>query len=163
MRIESSLDPWLSRPKINTLRNSCYAAAMAYFEEGGMTEKDFTDAQEERLKENIRYAAQERERAAKLYFEFSSREMRDKAIQALNKLRDEKGAYDERFSFFLSCGIDLQRPDVGMEVHFSKNPQNLEEGFEQLLKEQSLLPGEEYETVDGKPQPEKTKINRAAA
>lgn len=104
-------------------------------------------------------AGQERERESKLYFEFDSPEIRNRAMQVLNGLRERDHEHDDRFRFFVDCQLDPKRPDVGIEVSFSKNPKNSREVFEQLLIEQGLVPREEYKTAGGEPQPEEERIN----
>ncbi|MGC9968512.1 MAG: hypothetical protein ABSC29_02155 [Minisyncoccia bacterium] len=117
-------------------------------------EGESLEAQVARLERGrLRDAAQEREMESKLYFEFDSPETRDQAMRALEKLREEGHAYDERFLYFAGCRPDPKRPDVGIEISFSKNPEKLREAFEQLLKEQGLVPREEYMTANGEPQP----------
>jgi len=132
---------------------------MLNFEEGGLSEEGFSAERERAKKEIESYATKEQERPTNLYFKFDSAETRDRVIQVLNKLRDERGDYDERFVFFESCGKDPQRPNSGIEIRFQKNPPNLRRDFEQLLKNQELMPLEEYETVGGEPRPEETRIN----
>jgi hypothetical protein len=126
---------------------------------GSGIEKESLEAQAARLeKEGLRDAGQERERESKLYFEFDSSEMRDQAMRALNKLWEEGREYDERFLYFTGCQPDPKRPDVGMEISFSKNPKNSREIFERLLIEHGLVPQEEYKTAGGEPQPGEVKI-----
>jgi hypothetical protein len=132
---------------------------MPNFEEGGLSKQEFAAAQAKLEKKVASNAGQERERELKLYFEFDCPETRDKALRALNELRDKAHEHDDRFHFFVSCGVDPRRPDVGMEICFLKSPPNLRRDFEQLLTEQGLMPKEEYETVGGEPCPEETKIN----
>ncbi len=107
----------------------------------------------------LRALGEEREKPMRLYFEFNNMEMRKAAIDALNKLRDEKKDYDETFRYFEGCGPDPERID-GIEIRFSKNIPGLRNKFEALLSEQGIIPKEEYETVAGEPIPEETKINR---
>lgn len=120
------------------------------------------DTPQEKLSREVsRYAGNEREKDSKLYFIFDSPEMRNQAMQVLNKLRDERREYDDCFSFFLGCKEDPERPDVGIEINFSKNPEGIREKFEKLLVDQGLMPREEYETVDGESRPGETKRNQA--
>lgn len=125
----------------------------------GKAEKGPSEAQTKLENEIANAVGKERERESKLYFEFDSPEKRERALRALNTLREEGREYDERFLYFIGCRPDPKRPDVGIEISFSKNPKNSREAFEQLLIEQGLVPQEEYKTADGEPLPEEEKIN----
>lgn len=118
------------------------------FEEAPQTpaekEKDF-------LRHNHMEGGTERAKKVKLFFVFDSPEIRDDALNMLNRLADERKEYDDKFTFFNGCIIDKERPDVGIEIGFAKNPQNLQKTFERILIEQGFVPKEEYETIDEVP------------
>ncbi len=128
-------------------------------EEKGLTKEQFAEAQKELERTANEAAGKEREKTVKLFFEFESSEKRNAAMRLLNELRDERAEYDDLFRYFVSCGVDAGRPDVGLEVKFSRNIPQLQEQIEALLAENDDKPKEEYETVDEEPMPEKTKIN----
>jgi hypothetical protein len=102
----------------------------------------------------------ERIKEARLYFQFENSEKRDAARALLNKLRDEGGEEDELFRYFKECKNDSARPNVGLEIIFFRTIPQLEERVEAILAEHGNMPKEEYETIDGQPVPEKTKINQ---
>ena len=135
---------------------------MPIFEEPGLSKEEFSDAQAALGKEASRYAGRERERKSKLYFEFDSPGTRDWAMATLRELRKNSHEHDDRFRFYIDCKVDPERPDIGMEIEFSKNPESLRKDFEQLLAERGIVPQEEYKTGDGEPRPEETQISRAA-
>jgi hypothetical protein len=102
----------------------------------------------------------ERIKEARLYFEFENSGKRDAAKALLNMLRDEGGEEDELFRYFKECKDDPKRPAVGLEIIFFRTIPQLEERVEAVLSERGNRPKEEYETLDGQPVPEKTKINQ---
>ena len=128
-------------------------------DEFGLSEEEFRLSQERRQQEIMADSSREFEKKARLYFVFRSAEQRDAAMKFINQMRDNRKGFDENFRYFEDCSIDSARKDIGIEIRFSKNPKHIREKFEKLLVEQGLAPGEEYETVDGKPEPDETRIN----
>jgi hypothetical protein len=127
-------------------------------EDLGESEGEFA-ARGEEIKRHVgSEAGKEREKDMKLYFEFDTKGMRDKAMEILNGLRSERHEYDDNFRYFEGCSADPERPDVGIEMDFTKNPKGLREAFEKVLAEQGIVPKEEYKTVAGEPVPEETKV-----
>lgn len=128
------------------------------FEDKGLSEREFAAAQEKLQKQVLAEAGRERQQEARLYFEFDTAGMRDEAMKLLNQLRADRHEYDEAFRYFEGVSIDPQRPDVGLEIRFNKNPRDLRATFEKLLEEQGIMPKEEYKTVGGESRPEETTI-----
>ena len=52
----------------------------------------------------------------------------------------------------------IRKKDIGIEIRFSKH-RTYSRKFEELLTKHGLTPKEEYETADGEPEPEETRIN----
>jgi len=128
-------------------------------DERGLSAKQFEATQTDLKKRVEKAIGEEREKPMRLYFEFDSVDMREAAMNLLNKLRDERKDYDETFRYFQGCGPDPLRPE-GIELSFNKNVPGLREKFEALLSEQGIIPREEYKTVADEPVPQETKINR---
>jgi hypothetical protein len=128
-------------------------------DERGLSAKQFEATQTDLKKRVEKAIGEEREKPMRLYFEFDSVDMREAAMNLLNKLRDERKDYDETFRYFQGCRPDPLRPE-GIELRFNKNVPGLREKFEALLSEQGIIPREEYKTVADEPVPQETKINR---
>jgi len=128
-------------------------------DEKSLSVKQLESAQRKLEKKIQQALGEEREKPMRLYFEFDNVDMREAAMNLLNKLRDERKDYDETFRYFQGCGPDPLRPE-GIELRFNKNVPGLREKFEALLSEQGIIPREEYKTVAGEPVPPETKINR---
>ena len=127
-------------------------------DEYGLSKEEF-GMSGEKLKRKIEVELGKRfEKKARLYFEFASTEQRDTAINLINRIREERKEFDERFLYFEGCSIDSER-NAGVEIIFSKNPEHIREEFGKLLIEQGLAPKEEYKTVEGEPEPWETRIN----
>ncbi|MEK7081018.1 MAG: hypothetical protein AAB902_01340 [Patescibacteria group bacterium] len=126
--------------------------------EYGLSKEEFRMSEEE-LKRKIEIELGERfEKKARLYFEFANTEQRDRAMNYINRTREERREFDERFLYFEGCSVDSGR-NAGIEIRFSKNPEHIREEFGKLLIEQGLAPKEEYKTVNGDPEPWETRIN----
>ncbi len=128
----------------------------------GLSREAFEDKQKKLKIRTEKYAlaetGKERAKEAKLYFEFDTTGMRDEAMKLLNGLRAEKHEFEESFRYFSGCTIDPKRPDVGLQISFSKNPVGLGKTFKIILDEQGIPPREKYQTADGEPAPEETEI-----
>jgi hypothetical protein len=127
-------------------------------DESGLSKEEFRLSQEKLKKEIAAELGKRLERKARLYFEFADTEQRDRAMSFINRIREERREFDSNFLYFEGCSIDPAR-NAGIEIRFSKNPEHIREKFGKLLIEQGLAPIEEYETVDGEPEPRETRIN----
>ena len=88
-------------------------------------------------------AAAEREKGAKLYFEFSSAKEQEAAKKMLWQLRDERAEFDDTFMFFDGCRNDSSRPNAfAIEIDFKKTPSGLRESIRKSLTEKGITPKE---------------------
>lgn len=132
-------------------------------DELGLSEKEFRLSQgkfKQEVETELRLSkGREREKEARLYFEFKNSKQRNAAMNLINRMRDERREFDDDFLYFEGCSVDPVRKDIGIEIRFSKHPGHIREKFEELLTKHGLTPKEEYETADGEPEPEETRIN----
>jgi hypothetical protein len=132
---------------------------MNFEHQGGLSHEAFLESEARQNDAVHKELVKRLEGQTRLYFEFANTEQRDTAMQIINKTRAEEREFNDIFLHFEGCVVDSERQDVGIEIRFSKHPKNIREKFELLLRDQGIVPREEYETLNGEIEPEETKIN----
>lgn len=78
-------------------------------DEYGLSKEEFGILEEERKRKIEAELGKKLEGEMNLYFEFASTEQRDTAINLINRMRDERKEFDERFLYFESCSINPEK------------------------------------------------------
>lgn len=129
-------------------------------EELGLSEGQFNAKQKELEREIQAEVGRRREAQSHEYFTFDSKERRDEAIQLIHRVRDDEGHKDhELFRYLLNWRPDpaKHKRDVGLELHFQKTPEDLEEKLRAFFQENGFELKDRVYNVVEMPPPAKPK------